>query len=80
MVGFSHLASAILRGLDRPVAPTVILMVCWCMVRVISVLTIGRFWHRIELAYWLYPVTWMLSTVVFVLILSREFKVSDDYL
>lgn len=77
-VGFSHLASAILRGLDRPVAPTVILMVCWCMVRVISVLTIGRFWHRIELSYWLYPVTWMLSTVLFVLILLREFKVSAD--
>ena len=73
-MGFSHLASAVLRGLDRPVIPTVVLMVCWCLVRVVSVLTIGQVWHRIELAYWLYPVTWMLSTVLFVVILAKEFR------
>ena len=73
-MGFSHLASAVLRGLDRPVIPTVVLMVCWCLVRVVSVLTIGQVWHRIELAYWLYPVTWMLSTVLFVVILVKEFR------
>ncbi len=73
-MGFCHLSSAILRGLDRPVVPTVIMMVCWCLVRVVSVLTIGQVWHRIDLAYWLYPITWMLSTVLFVVILSKELR------
>ena len=73
-MGFCHLASAILRGLDRPVVPPVIMMVCWCLVRVVSVLTIGQIWHKIDLAYWLYPVTWMLSTVLFIVILSKEFR------
>ena len=50
------------------------MMVCWCLVRVVSVLTIGQVWHRIDLAYWLYPITWMLSTVLFVVILSKELR------
>lgn len=73
-MGFCHLSSAILRGLDRPAVPTVIMMVCWCLVRVVSVLTIGQIWHRIDLAYWLYPITWMLSTVLFAVILSKELR------
>ena len=77
-MGFCHLASAILRGLDRPVIPPAVMMVCWCLVRVVSVLTIGQVWHRIDLAYWLYPVTWMLSTVLFAFILSKEFRKRNE--
>lgn len=72
LLGFSHIASAILRGLGKPVTPTIIMMVCWCAVRVASVLTIGRVFHTIALSYWLYPVTWALSTVLFVYILLRD--------
>ena len=54
------------------------MMVCWCLVRVVSVLTIGQVWHRIDLAYWLYPVTWMLSTVLFAFILSKEFRKRNE--
>ena len=73
-LGFSHISSAVLRGIDKPVVPTVIMMVCWCAVRVAGVLTIGRVWHHVALSYWLYPATWMLSTVLFLIILTKELR------
>ena len=69
LLGFSHIASAVMRGLGKPIIPTVVMMICWCAVRIVSVLTIGEMVHRIELAYWLYPATWLLSSVIFVFLI-----------
>jgi putative MATE family efflux protein len=74
VLGSSHISSAVLRGIDKPVVPTVIMMVCWRALRVASVLTIGQIWHHVELSYWLYPVTWALSTVLFIVILTKELR------
>ena len=74
VLGFSHISSAVLRGIDKLVTPTVIMMVCCCAVRVASVLTIGQIWHHVELSYWLYPVTWTLSSVLFIIILTKELR------
>lgn len=64
-LGFSHVVSAILRGEGRPVMPMAVMLICWCAVRVITLMTIGQVVHNIALANWLYPITWMLSTIVF---------------
>ena len=71
LLAFTHVSSAILRGLGRPVAPMVVMMVCWCAVRVIVLTTIGRMYHDILLACWIYPVTWTLSSIVDALYLYR---------
>ena len=66
LMGFSHMTSASLRGLGRPTVPTVVMFVCWCAVRVIVLLTIGRAYHNILLVCWIYPITWGLSAVTYV--------------
>ena len=71
LLGFSHVSSAVMRGLGKPIVPTVIMMICWCAVRVICVLTIGQMVHSIQLTYWLYPATWLLSSVWFAILLWR---------
>ena len=71
LCGFSHVSSAVMRGLGKPVVPTVVMLVCWCAVRVITLLTIGRVWHEILLVIWLYPITWSLSTIVYVFYLRH---------
>lgn len=68
LLGFSHIASAVMRGLGKPLMPTIIMMVCWCAVRVACVLTIGSIIHTIDLSYWLYPITWGLSTIWFIIL------------
>lgn len=70
-VGYSHISSAVCRGLGKPAAPMIIMLVCWCAVRVGVLFTIGQIYHNILLAYWVYPITWLLSSVVFFLCIRR---------
>ncbi len=71
LLGFSHVVSSILRGLGRPVMPMVVMLVCWCAVRVIVLMTIGQSVHNLFLTYWLYPITWALSSIVYIFDLSK---------
>ena len=71
LLGFSHVVSSILRGLGRPVMPMVVMLVCWCAVRVLVLMTIGQQVHDLFLTYWLYPITWALSSIVYVFDLSK---------
>lgn len=65
LVGFAHISSGILRGLGRPRIPMIVMLVCWCLVRVVILFTLGRAVHVIALVYWIYPFTWTLSALVF---------------
>ena len=67
LMGFSNISSSIMRGLGKPVAPLAIMLVCWCAVRVIVLMTIGQIWHNVQLVYWIYPFTWTLSAVTYML-------------
>lgn len=71
LLGFSHVVSSILRGLGRPVMPMVVMLVCWCAVRVLVLMTIGQSVHDLFLTYWLYPITWALSSIVYVFDLGK---------
>ncbi len=74
LVGYSHISSAVCRGLGKPAAPMIIMLVCWCAVRVGVLFTIGQIFHTILLAYWIYPITWTLSTVTFFLYIRKVEK------
>ena len=73
LLGFSHVVSSVLRGLGRPVMPMVVMLVCWCAVRVVVLMTIGQSVHSLYLTHWLYPITWGLSSIVYVFDL-RKYK------
>ena len=71
LCGFSHVSSAVMRGIGRPVIPTIVMLACWCAVRVLTLMTIGRIYHNILLALWIYPVTWTLSSIVYLFYLRH---------
>ena len=71
LLGFSHVASAVMRGLGKPMTPMIIMLTCWCAVRVLVLFTLGQVAHDIRLAYWIYPFTWTLSTLVYLFLLKR---------
>lgn len=62
---FTHFMAAVMRGVGKPVLPMVVFLTCWCVVRVailqIAAEVIGK---SIQTTYWVYPITWILSTVV----------------
>lgn len=65
LVAFSHLTSAVMRGIGKPTVPMIVMLVCWCAIRVLVFMTIGQTWHYLELTHWIYPFTWSLSTIVY---------------
>ena len=71
LCGFSHVSSAVMRGIGKPIVPTVVMLTCWCAVRVVTLMTIGQVYHNILLAIWIYPITWSLSTIVYLIYLRH---------
>ena len=71
LLGFSHVSSSVMRGLGKPITPMLVMLMCWCVIRVAVLMTIGRVCHNILLACWIYPITWGLSSLVYILYLYK---------
>ena len=71
LLGFSHTASSVMRGLGKPMTPMLVMLICWCAVRVLTLMTLGQIYHNILLVIWIYPITWFLSAVVYVFYMSH---------
>ena len=76
MASYAHAMSAVMRGIGKPMTPMVVMLTCWCAVRVLVLFTIGQVWHEFMLIVWIYPFTWLLSAIVYTiyaLSLRKEF-------
>ena len=71
LCGFSHTASALMRGLGKPMTPMLVMLICWCAVRVAVLFTLGQAIHEIWLVYWIYPFTWTLSSIYYLVNFRR---------
>lgn len=78
LLGFSNVTSAIMRGLGKPMAPMMTMLICWCAVRVVVFLTIGKIYHEFLLTCWIYPCTWALSSAVYA-VLFKVYKKQGVY-
>lgn len=65
LLAFSHCLSGLLRGAGKSVIPLLVMMVCWCFIRVTYISVITRFVPSIDAVFWAYPLTWALSSVTF---------------
>ncbi len=71
LLAYSHCVSAILRGAGKSMIPMIVMLVCWCAVRVGFLTITGILYHNIWFVYWIYPITWTLSSVVFFIYYHR---------
>ena len=46
-------------------------LLCWCAVRILVLFTVGQVVHDIRLCYWIYPVTWTISSTVYLFVFRR---------
>lgn len=65
LLAYSHAVSAVLRGAGRAAVPMTIMMVFWCVVRVTFLAVMVPLTHSIQVIYWVYPLTWALSSAAF---------------
>lgn len=64
-LALTHCMAGIMRGAGRPMVSMMIMMVCWCLIRVTFITLTIHFIPSINVVNWAYPLTWFLSSVIF---------------
>lgn len=67
LLAFSHCIAAILRGSGKATVPMVVMLCIWCIIRVSYITVIVKFIPVIDVIFWAYPLTWGLSSIVFLI-------------
>ncbi len=70
-LGFSHAAGAALRGAGRAVTSMAVLLSVWCALRIVYITGMVAVFQDITVVFTAYPVTWIVSSLVFGAILLR---------
>lgn len=65
LLSFSHCISGVLRGAGKSKIPMLTMLGCWCVIRVIYIKIVTVLAHNIALVFWAYPITWGLSSIIF---------------
>lgn len=67
LMAFSHAVAAVCRGAGRAFVPMAIMLAIWCVVRISYITIMMRFVHELSMIYWAYPLTWGISSVIYLL-------------
>ena len=70
-LAFSHCIAGIMRGCGKAKVPMFIMLGIWCVFRVSYLSVVLSFLHRVEVVYTVYPLTWSLSSVLFLIYFLR---------
>lgn len=71
LLAFSHTVAGIMRGAGKSTVPLVVMLICWCLIRITYITVIVRFIPKIQMVFWAYPITWTLSSILFLLYLVK---------
>ena len=71
LLAFSHCAAGVLRGCGKAFIPMATMLAFWCGVRVLYVTSILEIVPRFQMISWAYPLTWSLSSIVFLVVLFK---------
>lgn len=71
LLALSHCCAGVLRGCGKAFIPMITMLAFWCGVRVVYVTSILKFIPKFQMISWAYPLTWSLSSLVFVIILWK---------
>ena len=71
LLAFSHSVAGVMRGAGRAIVPMLVMLVCWCVIRVSYIMLVARASGDIQMVFWAYPLTWALSSVAFLIYFVR---------
>lgn len=71
-LALSHCIAGILRGAGKAAVPMYIFLGIWCALRVTYLTIALKFVHEVWVIYTAYPITWSISSVVFVVYLLKS--------
>ena len=66
LLAFSHALSAVLRGVGKSMVPMLVMLLCWCVIRVAFLMIMVPIFEDVWVVNWVYPITWGLSSICFI--------------
>jgi putative MATE family efflux protein len=67
LLALSHCLAGILRGAGKSTVPMIVMLVCWCAIRITYITIMVSIIPDIRVIFWAYPLTWTLSSIVFLI-------------
>ena len=67
LLALSHAIAAVCRGAGKAFVPMFVMLSVWCGIRVAYIALIMHFIGQIEYIYWAYPLTWAISSVIYLI-------------
>ncbi|MBE5985959.1 MAG: MATE family efflux transporter [Paenibacillaceae bacterium] len=67
LLSLSHCLAGVYRGAGKTTVPMIVMLSSWCLLRITYITIIVRFIPVINVIFWAYPLTWSVSTIVFVI-------------
>lgn len=71
LLAFSHCIAAILRGSGKSTIPMLVMLCVWCILRVTYITVTVSFLPDIRVVFWAYPLTWSISSAIFLVLFLR---------
>ena len=67
LLAFSHCISGILRGAGKSAVPMYVMLIAWCAIRITYITIAVQIVPVVQTIYWAYPLTWSISSVIFLI-------------
>ncbi len=65
LLAASHAVAAVCRGAGKAFVPMAVMLGTWCGIRIIYITTVMQFTDNIRYIYMAYPITWTISTIIY---------------
>lgn len=67
LLAFSHCIAGIMRGAGKATVPMLIMLACWCVIRVSYITIALKYVNELTTISWAYPISWTCSSVIFLI-------------
>lgn len=67
LLAFSHCIAGIMRGAGKATVPMFTMLACWCVIRISYITVAVKFVNELTTVSWVYPITWTLSSIIFLI-------------
>ena len=70
-LAFSHCIAGIMRGAGKSTVPMFVMLASWCIIRITYITVTVHFIPKIQVIFWAYPLTWSISSAIFLYLFLR---------
>ena len=67
LLSYSHCLAGIFRGAGKAFVPMFVMLGVWCVFRIAYISVAMRIDHNIIWLFWAYPITWLISSVIYLI-------------